>query len=126
MNKNVAQLYEDYGVNGEGIVDSAFSANEVAVSDIKAATGFDVSGGSFFTVDLSDESGDVTVASLVNMIPGKEYVFVAYNGAAKKYKLVFTGAKLNPATLTLANGDTIVYKAITDGTKVFIDWHNFA
>lgn len=126
MNKFIAQLQDDTGVTPEAIVDSAISVKEVTTTEISAVGGFDVSGGSIFTVDLSAATGDITVASLKNMVAGKIYTFIAYNGASAKHVLSFTGASLYPASLTLANGNVLVYKVFTDGTKVRIYQANFA
>lgn len=96
----------------------AFQA--VSVDSISDPEGFWLEGHKNMIVDLSAESGDVTIEDFNCMKPGMEYKIVATNGASTQHQLIFPSAStIYNGEITPANGMTILYRFFTDGQSIF-------
>ena len=72
-------------------------------------------------ISLADTGGsDITIEEFINMQPGKEYKFVATNGASTTNALTFPASTLyNGEIEPRTDGMTTLYTFFTDGHSIY-------
>lgn len=110
-------MYADCGFNPQ----DAHRPVTVTADEISNVEGFDVSGLTVAIVDLSAETSNVSIEEFIGMVDGKTYTFVAVNGSTGTHGLTFPTGALTTGVLTITAGSTVVYKAWTDGYRLYVD-----
>ena len=81
----------------------------------------DLQGRTNILVSLTDTGGsDITIEEFINMQPGKEYKFVATNGASTANALVFPASTLYTGEIEpRIEGMATLYTFFTDGHSIY-------
>ena len=81
----------------------------------------DLQGRTNILISLADNGGsNVTIEEFINMQPGKEYKFVATNGATTANVLIFPASTLySGKTDPMIDGMATLYTFFTDGHSIY-------
>lgn len=89
---------------------------------LKNSDGYNLSHVKNMRVDLSNESGDLTIADFNHMQNGVHYKLIAVNGSATKNQVIFPAkTTLYSEDIVAVNGMTVVYDFFTDGYSIYCE-----
>lgn len=94
---------------------------DLTVELLNDPSGLDLHGHKNIHVSLAPEKSDVTIEEFINMQDGEEYIIVAANGATTANQLIFPQGTIYNKPITVANGETVVYKFFTDGYTIYCE-----